>query len=65
MFANYAAQTFGGTISGSGAVTKSGLGLLTFTNASSYTGGTTISGGTLQLGNGQAGKDGSLSGRAR
>ena len=47
MFANYAAQTFGGTISGSGAVTKSGLGLLTFTNANSYSGGTTISGGTL------------------
>ncbi len=39
-----------------------GQGLLAFTNASSYTGGTTISAGTLQLGNGQAGQDGSLSG---
>ncbi len=42
VFDNYAPQTFGGTISGSGAVTKSGQGLLTFTNASGYTGGTTI-----------------------
>ncbi len=60
VFDNYAAETFGGTISGSGAVTKSGLGLLTFTNSSSYNGGTTISAGTLVLGSGQAGQDGSL-----
>ncbi len=62
VFDNFAPQTFGGTISGSGAVTKSGLGLLTFTNANSYNGGTTISGGTLQLGSGQPGQDGSLAG---
>ena len=62
VFDNYAPQTFGGTISGSGAVTKSGLGLLTFTSASGYSGGTTISGGTLVLGNGQPGQDGSLAG---
>ena len=62
VFDNYGPQTFGGTISGSGAVTKMGLGLLTFTNSSSYGGGTTISGGTLVLGNGQAGQDASLSG---
>ncbi len=60
VFADYTAQTFGGTISGNGAVTKSGPGLLTLTNSNGYTGGTTISGGTLQLGNGQAGQDGSL-----
>ena len=62
VFANYAAETFGGTISGSGAVSKSGQGLLTFTNAGSYTGGTTISAGTLELGNGQPGQDASLAG---
>ena len=62
VFANYAAGTFGGTISGSGAVAKSGQGLLTFTTASSYNGGTTISGGTLVLGNGQPGQDASLAG---
>ena len=62
VFDNYAPQTFGGTISGSGAVTKSGQGLLTFTNASGYTGGTTIASGTLQLGSGQPGQDGSLAG---
>ena len=61
VFADYTAGTFGGTISGSGAVTKSGPGLLTLTNSNSYTGGTTISGGTLVLGSGQAGQDGSLS----
>ena len=62
VFANYASQTFGGTISGSGAVTKSGQGLLTLLTANSYSGGTTISGGTLVLGNGQPGQDASLAG---
>ena len=58
VFDNYAAGTYGGVINGSGAVTKSGLGLLTFTNSSTYGGGTVISGGTLQIGNG--GSNGSL-----
>ena len=62
VFDNYAAGTFGGTISGSGAATKSGQGLLTFVTANSFSGGTTISGGTLQLGNGQLGQDGLLTG---
>ena len=62
VFANYASQTFGGTISGSGAVTKSGQGLLTLLTANSYSGGTTISAGTLALGNGQPGQDASLAG---
>ncbi len=61
IFANYAPQTFGGTIGGSGAVTKSGLGQLTMITANSYSGSTTISGGTLVLGNGQPGNDASLS----
>jgi fibronectin-binding autotransporter adhesin len=44
--------TYGGQISGTGAVTKSAAGVLTLTGTNTYTGGTTISGGTLQLGNG-------------
>ncbi len=48
-------------ISGSGAVTEMGSSTLTFTQANTYTGATTIgSGGTLQLGNGTTGNDGSV-----
>jgi autotransporter-associated beta strand protein len=46
------AYTYGGQISGTGAVTKSAAGVLTLTGTNTYTGGTTISSGTLQLGNG-------------
>ncbi|MGQ5524006.1 autotransporter-associated beta strand repeat-containing protein [Chitinimonas sp. PSY-7] len=41
-----------GTISGSGAVTKQGTGVLILTGTNAHTGGTTVSTGTLQLGNG-------------
>jgi fibronectin-binding autotransporter adhesin len=44
--------TFGGVISGAGAFGQLGTGTTVLTGASSYTGGTTISAGTLQLGNG-------------
>jgi autotransporter-associated beta strand protein len=44
------ALTYGGVISGSGTVEKTGAGTLTLTGANSYTGATTVSGGTLQLG---------------
>ncbi len=47
-------------ISGSGSLTKAGAGTLTLTGANAYTGGTTISAGTLQVGNG--GTSGSVSG---
>ena len=41
-----------GDISGTGGLTKIGAGTLTLTGNGSYTGGTTITAGTLQLGNG-------------
>ena len=47
-----------GAISGSGSVLQVGSGMTTLTNNNSYTGTTTISSGTLQLGNG--GGSGSL-----
>ncbi len=51
---------FSGAISSSGGLAKIGAGTLTLTGANTYTGGTTISAGTLQLGN--AGTTGSISG---
>jgi fibronectin-binding autotransporter adhesin len=55
-------QAIGTPISGTGSLVKTGSGLLTFTAPGFYTGGTLISAGTLQLGNGVSGFDGSLSG---
>ena len=52
--------TFAGGISGSGSLTKAGAGTLTLTGTNSYSGGTTISAGTLQIGNG--GTSGSIAG---
>ena len=46
------AVTFAGVISGGGAVAQIGSGVIILTGTSNYTGGTTISAGTLQLGNG-------------
>ena len=54
--------TYSGGSSGSGAVTKAGSSMLTLLGANSYNGLTTISGGTLEFGNGMMGYDGSLSG---
>jgi len=45
-------QTFAGLISGSGVVNQIGTGTTILTADNTYTGGTTISAGTLQLGNG-------------
>ena len=54
------AVTFSGNISGTGALGQNGLGSLILTGANTYTGNTTISAGTLQLGNG--GTSGSIVG---
>jgi autotransporter-associated beta strand protein len=53
-------SSFAGIISGGGNVVKQGAGMLTLTGANKYTGGTTISGGMLSIGNG--GTTGSVSG---
>lgn len=42
-------QTLSGVISGSGALSKSGVGMLTLTAANTYAGPTIVGGGTLQL----------------
>ncbi len=44
--------TFPGVVSGTGSLSQIGPGTTVLTNANTYTGGTTISAGTLQLGNG-------------
>jgi fibronectin-binding autotransporter adhesin len=53
-------QTFSNSISGTGAVNALGVGMLILAGTNSYSGGTTISGGTLQIGNN--GTTGSITG---
>ena len=59
---NSSSPTYSGILSGSGSLTKTSGGVLVLTASNSYLGGTTISGGTLQLGDGTNGHDGSLAG---
>jgi autotransporter-associated beta strand protein len=57
-FAQTSAGTFASAISGSGSVTKSGVGTLTLTAANTFSGATAIASGTLRIGDG--GTTGSL-----
>jgi autotransporter-associated beta strand protein len=50
--ASTSSATFAGIISGSGSLVQYGPGTIALTAANTYTGGTLISGGTLQIGNG-------------
>jgi len=52
--------TYAGVISGSGSLTQAGIGQLTLTGENTYAGGTVISAGLLQIGNG--GTTGSITG---
>jgi len=52
--------TYGGNVSGTGQLTKTGAGTLVLTGSAAHTGGTTVSQGTLQIGNG--GTAGSITG---
>jgi autotransporter-associated beta strand protein len=54
-------STGGYGIGGTGGVTLNGGGLVTLLTSNSYTGSTTITSGTLQLGNGISGSDGIIS----
>lgn len=49
LFAQPQAGSYGGIISGTGALTKIDPGLLTLTGTNSYSGGTTLSGGTVAI----------------
>jgi len=51
-------SVFAGAISGTGSLSKSGTGTITLSGTNTYTGATTVSAGTLQIGNG--GTTGSL-----
>ncbi|MFG1452865.1 autotransporter domain-containing protein [Xanthobacter sp. V2C-8] len=53
-------SAYSGVISGTGSLLKAGAGTLVMTGSNTYAGGTTISGGTLQIGNG--GTSGSIAG---
>lgn len=58
--ASGAGTLFSGVIDGSGQLSKTGGGMLVLSGENIYTGGTTVSGGTLQIGNG--GTSGSVQG---
>jgi fibronectin-binding autotransporter adhesin len=60
VFVNANELTVGGVIGGTGALAKNGTGALVLTASNGYGGTTTITAGTLQLGTGIAGQDGSI-----
>ena len=57
--ANFSA-TIASVIDGTGTLTKTGLGTLILTADNTYTGGTIISEGTLQIGNGRTDREASV-----
>ena len=57
---NGSSTTYAGGLNGSGSLTKTGSGTLTLIGSNIFTGPTTISSGTLQIGDGNNGHDGSL-----
>ena len=57
---NSSADAFSGTIEGNIELVVAGSATFTLTGDNTYTGGTTIDGGTLQLGDGTSGHDGSI-----
>ncbi|HJW40495.1 MAG TPA: autotransporter-associated beta strand repeat-containing protein [Rhizomicrobium sp.] len=59
-FGNATTATFSGAISGTGSVAQTGSGTTILTASETYTGGTVIAAGTLQIGNGTA--SGSIAG---
>jgi len=52
--------SYGGVVSGTGSLTQDGAGILTLTGASTHSGGTIVSSGTLQIGD--SGTSGSIAG---
>ncbi len=57
LFTSTSNQTFGGVISGTGALTQNGSGTLTLTGNNTYTGNTNIISGTLQMAGGTSSSD--------
>ena len=57
---NNSSTTYSGVLGGGGSLTKTGTGTLVLSDSNTYSGNTTISQGTLQLGNG--GTTGNISG---
>ena len=58
---NNTSTVYSGVLSGSGSLVKTGSGALVLIGTNSYSGGTTINAGSLQLGNGTSGNDGVMS----
>ncbi len=56
VFSQSDSLTYSGVISGSGSLTQAGPGILTLTGSNTYTGGTNVSAGTLQVGDGGSGE---------
>jgi len=60
-YSSSAAQTLSGVISGSGSVVKdTGTSTLTLTNTNTYSGGTTVTAGTVSFANGSLGSSGTI-----